>query len=147
MRTLADERERAELLRRLNALRPDTAPHWGRFDAAAMLAHVGDSIAVALGEMPSGRMGPKIFRSFPLKQLIIYVLPFPRGASSPKEFLVTAPENFAAAKKRLETLMERAAAALPGPGPEHPLLGALTIDAWRVLGWKHLDHHLRQFGC
>src|SRR5690349_14639038 len=30
--------------------------------------------------------------------------------------------------------------------PEHPVFGALTGRAWGALGWRHLDHHLRQFG-
>jgi hypothetical protein len=112
-----------------------------------MLAHVGDSIAAALGEMPSGRrMGPGFVRHFPVKHLILYVVPFPKGARSPKEFLATQAESFEAARERLMVLVERAGAFQGEPGTAHPLLGPLKAREWRRLGWKHLDYHLRQFG-
>jgi len=30
--------------------------------------------------------------------------------------------------------------------PEHPAFGRLTARQWGVLGYRHTDHHLRQFG-
>jgi hypothetical protein len=147
MRSLGNEQDRSALLRRLRYLRPDAQPRWGQLDATRMLAHVGDSVAVALGDLPGGEMGPRVFRHFPLKHLVIYVVPFPKDARSPKEFLVTQPEDFEAERQRLIGLMERAAAAQIEPGTGHPLLGPLTVRQWWALGWKHLDHHLRQFGC
>ena len=29
--------------------------------------------------------------------------------------------------------------------PEHPFFGPLTRKDWGVLGYRHSDHHLRQF--
>lgn len=29
---------------------------------------------------------------------------------------------------------------------KHPFFGEMTEDQWDVLLWKHLDHHLQQFG-
>jgi hypothetical protein len=28
----------------------------------------------------------------------------------------------------------------------HPMFGKMTADQWGRSMWKHLDHHLRQFG-
>ncbi len=28
----------------------------------------------------------------------------------------------------------------------HPFFGNLNSEEWDTLNWKHLDHHLRQFG-
>ncbi|MDZ4803510.1 MAG: DUF1569 domain-containing protein [Candidatus Eisenbacteria bacterium] len=29
----------------------------------------------------------------------------------------------------------------------NPIFGNLSVDEWGKLSWKHLDHHLRQFGA
>jgi len=44
-------------------------------------------------------------------------------------------------------LMERLAATPRANGAEHPFFGPLTNEEWNALQWKHLSHHLRQFGC
>jgi hypothetical protein len=33
-----------------------------------------------------------------------------------------------------------------GPWPDHPAFGRLSGAAWGALSYKHIDHHLRQFG-
>jgi hypothetical protein len=30
--------------------------------------------------------------------------------------------------------------------PEHPAFGRMSRRVWGVLGYRHLDHHFRQFG-
>ena len=30
--------------------------------------------------------------------------------------------------------------------PPHPIFGPLTLAEWGVWGFRHVDHHLRQFG-
>jgi hypothetical protein len=55
----------------------------------------------------------------------------------------TWDQDFAA----LGAAINRFAARGPGgPWAEHPAFGPLTGRMWGVLAWRHLDHHLRQFG-
>jgi hypothetical protein len=45
-------------------------------------------------------------------------------------------------------LVERFGHADPGKvWPVSPVFGALSGKDWGALSYKHLDHHLRQFGC
>jgi hypothetical protein len=46
-------------------------------------------------------------------------------------------------------LIDRFAAAGPQGCTTHPhaFFGSLTPDEWAILMYKHLDHHLRQFGA
>ena len=53
MKTLAHEQCRAELLRRLATVRPESAARWGRMSSHQMLCHLGDACRVALGEKRS----------------------------------------------------------------------------------------------
>jgi hypothetical protein len=59
--------------------------------------------------------------------------------------LTSAPATWAEDVARVEELLARLAAA--PTGAVHPFFGPLTHDGWCRLTWKHVDHHLRQFGC
>ena len=83
----------------------------------------------------------------PLKQLIIYWLPWPKGVPTAPELLARPPSEW---QGELVTLRDELAALVKrgrsGPFVPHPAFGRLTPRAWGVLVYRHLDHHLRQFG-
>jgi hypothetical protein len=140
--------DRASLCRRLASLSGTPSPRWGRMDAAAMLAHLRQSALMALGELPVAPKNKRLFESFPVKQLILYVVPFPRGAPTARELLVSSPAPVEESRVELLALLERMGAGpRDGSGPVHPLLGPLSWREWGVLMHKHVDHHLRQFGA
>jgi len=137
-----------DLLRaRLDRLTPDTKARWGRFTCPDMVAHLNESIRMALGEItPAPKKVP--IRFFPLKQLIIYVLPFPKGVPTAPELLVgTGRAVWDDEVKRFHLLMARLAARSGDTEwPSHPAFGSMTRRAWGVLGYRHFAHHLTQFG-
>ena len=147
MPSLRDPSTRNSLIHRLQQLTPTTRPRWGKFDAPRMLCHLNDALAVSLGELSTTTMNKKAFQCFPLKHLVMYVVPFPKGAQAPPDMLVSVPEDFDVDRQRLFDRMQRIAAAADAPGPEHPLFGPLTNEEWNALHWKHIAHHLKQFGC
>jgi hypothetical protein len=147
MPSLRDRAKREQIVQRVERLAPAAQPRWGKFDAPRMVCHVNDSLAVALGEIPSRSMNKRAFQHFPLKHLAIYVVPFPKSAPAPAEMMTTAPTSFDTDRDRLVGLINRLAAAPADQRSEHPLFGLLTMDEWNALQWKHIDHHLRQFGC
>lgn len=146
MRSLCQADVRAELLARVARLQDATPARWGRFTSARMLAHVNDSLRMALGELPvASRWTP--LRYPPFKQLIVYVLPFPKNASTAPELLARGEAaSLPAERDALQRLLERFATGRPATWPSHPLFGRLSRRAWGVLAHRHLDHHLRQFG-
>jgi len=85
-------------------------------------------------------------RFTPLKQLIIYWLPFPKGVPTAPELLARQPLEWQgemqALRQELAAVVERGPS---GPFVPHPAFGRLTPRAWGVLVYRHLDHHLRQF--
>ena len=84
---------------------------------------------------------------FPLKQLVIHVLPWPHGVRVPKEVFVTVPTSFDADLAALEELMHRFVGYdPPGEWPHHPVFGAMRQRDWDRLMYRHIDHHLRQSG-
>ena len=147
MPSLRDQTVRNALVQRLQNLTPDTRPKWGKFDVPGMLCHLTDALDMALGTLPTQPMNRKLFHHFPLKHLIIYVFPFPKGAPTAPELLRSTPGDFDADRRRILELMDRLASVPAGKGPEHPFFGPLTSEEWNALQAKHIDHHLKQFGC
>lgn len=148
MPSLRNQATRSAIAQRLQQLTLSTKPKWGKFDAPRMLCHLSDALSVSLGEIQSRPLNRKIFQHFPMKHLALYVLPFPKGFPAPPEMLGTAPAAFDADCNRLVELINRVAALPQGEdGPEHPLFGPLSNEEWNALHWKHIDHHLKQFGC
>ena len=147
MPTFWDTTTRHEICRRVERLTPDARARWGKFTPAEMLAHLNDAMRMATGEL---QVTPKNLpiRYWPLKQLIVYALPFPKGAPTAPELLSRCKEaDLAAEQAEFRIIAERLAAkASSDRWPEHPAFGPLTYRAWGVLKYRHADHHLRQFG-
>ena len=112
-----------------------------------MVCHLADSLKMAMGDLP---VAPKQLpiRYPPLKQFIIYVAPFPKSAPTAPELLAREPREWA---QRRRGRAGAAGARGVGPDhdawPEHPAFGKLSKRAWGVLIYRHMDHHLRQFGA
>jgi hypothetical protein len=111
-----------------------------------MMAHLNDALRMAAGELPTaGKNTP--FRRWPMKQLVVYVMPWPKGAPTAPELLARTDNlDLKAEKAEFRVLAERLAAkSAADRWPEHPAFGSLTHKAWGVLKYRHTDHHLRQF--
>jgi hypothetical protein len=146
MRSLYRDADRRDILRRAGQLTPEHRPAWGRMNARQMLAHVSEALRMGLGDVviPQYR---HIVRFSPLKELIIYWLPFPKGAPTAPQLLARSAEDWDAEQQVFRTLVERFNGSIPtGATPVHPLFGRMTWPQWGVLTYRHLDHHLRQFG-
>jgi hypothetical protein len=83
----------------------------------------------------------------PLKQLIIFCLPFPKSVPTAPELVSREPGEWSDEVSILRAFVEQAAGRDKAEQfPAHPAFGKLTPRAWGVLAYRHLDHHLRQFG-
>jgi hypothetical protein len=144
MPSLKDPAARSALVARLDRLSPDATPLWGKMTAPKMLAHITDAFRMALGELSVKPKRIPLVGSFPFKQLAIYVIPFPKSSPTAPEIIARAPEAFDVEKANVKELLARLAGNVTYAA--HPIFGTLSPAAWGTLGYKHLDHHLRQFG-
>ena len=142
-----DPAVRSSIAARAKRLTADTTARWGKFRASGMLAHLNDSYRMALGELkvPSKNLP---LRYTPIKQLVIYVLPFPKGAPTAPELIARSSsavlEDERLAFVRLfDQLGGLTAKSVLQP---HPAFGALSYDEYGALMAKHTEHHFRQFG-
>ena len=147
MRSLWDSNAPGEILARFDRLTPATPGRWGRFTCPDMVAHLNDSFRMALGDITAAPKNLPI-RYFPLKQLILYVLPFPKGTPTAPELISrsgTAVWNDERKSFR-ELLARLVAQSVQTTWPAHPAFGPMSRREWGVLGYRHLSHHLTQFG-
>ncbi|MBL0170402.1 MAG: DUF1569 domain-containing protein [Gemmatimonadaceae bacterium] len=148
MPTLANAANRDALIARLERLSPDAPAAWGRMNAPQMLAHCADALRMGLGDLPVQSKHATIPRMAVFKWLFLNVLPFPKSAPTAKELVSRAPESWETERAQLIELMQRVGGdAARSVSAEHPLFGPLSRAQWGQLAWKHLDHHLRQFGA
>jgi uncharacterized protein DUF1569 len=148
MRSILNEPDRAEIATRMRSLSASSTARWGSLDVANMLQHLRLSARMTLGELPVLSVNKRVFQVFPLKHLILYVLPFPKGAPTAPELKPTIAVTFEEERVALLELLERIGTGpREGEGPAHPLFGPLTWREWGVVTYKHADHHLKQFGA
>jgi len=147
--SLFDPAGRAAMLARLEPLQPNATRQWGKMTAAQMLAHCQQPLRVATGELPLKRSLLGILFGRLAKKKLLADAPWKPGLPTAPEFKITDARDFAKEKQALLAIVRRfgeAGAAGLTKAP-HPFFGPLTIDEWQALQWKHLDHHLRQFGA
>jgi hypothetical protein len=145
MPTLQAQSQRELILQRLHRLTPDSRPSWGTLTAPRLLCHLSDQLRVGLGDQPVTRHDTALSRTL-LKWLVVY-----SPLRAPPGKVTTAPEMLTTAPGRWKTDLERCASLIQRLAETpttavHPTFGPLSHDGWCRLAWKHLDHHLRQFG-
>ena len=151
MKTMAQERCAASIIRRLRTLRPDSARRWGRMSAHQMVCHLADSCRMATGQMPVSA-SPALHQRTVVKWIALYLpLPWPSGIPTKpeidQEIGGTCPSDFAADVATLEALTASMCAADEHfSWPAHPIFGRMSAALWLRWAYRHMDHHLRQIG-
>lgn len=138
---------------RINKLTAETRPHWGKMNAAQMLAHVSkpyemvcDPDYTATYKRPNA-LARFLLKSF-LKPIVVGPKPYARNSRTAPEFVVADERVLDVERKRLIGNINQVQAwgAKHFEGKDNHSFGAMTAQEWNALFAKHLDHHLRQFG-
>lgn len=145
MKNLFDDSSRQEIIERVNKLTSDSKPLWGKMSVAQMLAHNIIPMELALNNKKPARlfMG-KIIGGF-VKKTLLSPKPFKKNGFTPKEFKIDSEQDFSEQKKKvLEIINKFRKGAITDK--VHPFFGKMSEEEWGQLQYKHLDHHLQQFG-
>lgn len=145
MRSLHDTDYRAQLLQRIQSLKPDSSRRWGKMTVDQMLWHVNDAMALSIGELTLQPEKLPIPRG--LLKFIVLNLPWGKGGPTHPAFVAKKSYDFATERARCLQLINRISTRdLNGAWPEHPAFGPMTGKQVSKLQAKHLNHHLTQFG-
>ncbi len=146
VKSLFDPATKQETIDRINKLTPESKPLWGKMNASQMLAHLIVPMGVADGTQKIkrtmfGRIVGPIARPFFYNEK-----PVKKNLPTAKEFNMQGiDKNFEAEKKILIDAINKFSEASI-INETHPFFGHLTKEQWAKGTWKHLDHHLQQFG-
>ncbi len=134
---------------RLALLRPESERLWGTMTAAQAMAHCAVGFTVALGDAKPPRVLLGSAIGWLIKPLVFRNdAPMRPNSPTAKSMLVADEREFGHERGRVIVLIDRFTAAGPAGCTTHPhsFFGRLTSAQWAILMYKHLDHHLRQFG-
>lgn len=149
-RNIYDKNVTDEIINRLNQLKSDDQPNWGKMSVDQMLAHC--NIPYKYTFEPEQFQKPNAFKKFILKNLIkklvVNETPYkPNGRTAP-EFIIQGNRDFEKERNILIENIQKTQnlGATYFEGKENHSFGVLTSQEWNNMFYKHLDHHLRQFG-
>ncbi|MDZ7898673.1 MAG: DUF1569 domain-containing protein [Arcicella sp.] len=149
MNSLFDPKTAQTMLKRIENLPIDAPRMWGKMDVAQMMAHCNVSLETATGKIhPQRTFIGKLIGGF-LKGMLTDDKPMTKNAPTHPTFIMVDSKDFTKEKSRFITLLKEfsedgEAGLTKSP---HPFFGKITPQQWSSGVWKHLDHHLRQFGA
>jgi hypothetical protein len=143
---LHDEQYKAEVLRRVEALTPDSRGRWGKMSVSQMLWHVNEAMESALGRV--AETPEKVPLPRPVLKFMVLNLPWPKGSPTRRRWVPQKDRyDFAFERDRCLHLVDALAAKPVGERwPDSPTLGPMSGKEVSRLQAKHLNHHLTQFG-
>src|SRR5690606_7487936 len=145
MRSLFETESWNEIKNRLNTLNLESERKWGKMDISQMLHHCQHPLNVSLGK---GNIKKQFFPlAFLFKKSLYNDKPWRQNLPTAKSFKITEQKDFEPEKIALEKLIDEFHQLKNKTQWEpHPLFGKFTPQQWGQMQYKHLDHHLRQFG-
>lgn len=138
-----------EMIQRINNLKPDTKPEWGKMNASQMLAHCNVAYEMIYDNI---HQKPNAFMRFILKTLIkekvVGEKPFPHNSKTAPQFIMIDTKDFEKEKQRLVDYIKKTqeSGEIYFENKESDSFGPLKSSEWNNMFYKHLDHHLSQFG-
>lgn len=149
MKNVFDKQDTSEIISRINQLSPDSERQWGKMTVAQMLAHCNvtyEMVYTDKHKKPNAiaRFMLKLF----VKSAVVSEKPYPQNSRTAPQFLVDDDKDFQAEKDRLIAYIEKTQklGANHFNNKESHSFGPLSTQEWNNLFYKHLAHHLTQFG-
>ncbi|MCB0510453.1 MAG: DUF1569 domain-containing protein [Chitinophagales bacterium] len=144
------EETKSKLVERINKLNPASQGLWGKMNVAQMLAHcnVTYEMVYEKGKHPKPNLIAKFFIKTFVKKLVVGESTYAKNSRTAPQFIIANEREFEAEKARLIAFIEKTQALGEKhfEGLESHSFGPLNAKEWNNMFYKHLDHHLQQFG-
>ena len=149
MKNIFEKNISNEVIKRINRLTPESKPQWGKMSADQMLAHCNVTYEFVFDnkhKKPSGFM-KWMLKTF-VKNAVVSEKPYKKNGRTAPEFLIKDEKNYETEKNRLIAYITKTQELGDNyfENKESHSFGKLTKTEWSNMFYKHLDHHLNQFG-
>lgn len=149
MNTVFDKKAYDELAQRLEQLSPAAQAKWGKMNVGQMLAHCKKALEMQTGETKPKRIfiGRIIGRFF--KDGFTNDQPLKINSPTGPTMVITDSRDFEKERTEVSRLLKKMYEGGEKGATTHPhsFFGKLEPREWGITAYKHLDHHLRQFGA
>lgn len=139
-----------ELIHRINSLSPHSTPRWGIMRVDQMMAHCNVAYEMAFDDSyPKQNWLMRFILKTFIKKKVTGETPYPKNSRTSPNFIIMERRNFEIEKATLIQNLEKARDIGTSffEGRDSPSFGKMTSKEWNGLFYKHLDHHLMQFGA
>jgi len=137
------------ILGRLEKLTTQTAPQWGKMNAAQMLAHLNVAYDIDNGKIETNTPAlVKFMLRLFLKPILVNEKPYKSNSRTAPAFLINSVKDFELEKQKLITNIKETQSKGVSfyEGRESASVGKLTAIEWNNMYYKHINHHFTQFG-
>lgn len=150
MKSLFDTNSQQEILERIEKLNETSSAQWGKMSVGQMLTHCQKPLEVANGNLQLnskiGVLKKLMFKLF--KPLMYNDKTWQKNLETVTEFKITDAKEFNQEKEKLvKVINEFSTLKDKSNWPKHPFFGEFNTEQWGKMQYKHLDHHLTQFGA
>ena len=138
-----------EVINRIEKLTANSQPNWGKMSVAQMLAHCCVTYEMVYTDKhPKPNAFAKYMLKLFVKKIVVSEKPYTKNGRTAPQFLITNEKVIETEKKRLMDYIQQTQqlGRAHFNGKESHSFGKLTAQEWNNMFYKHLDHHLTQFG-
>lgn len=138
------------IIQRINSLNADTPPEWGKMSVDQMLAHCSVAYEMVYEDKhPKPNFMMRFMLKMFIKKMVTNEKPFKRSTQTAPAFIIKDERNFEKEKERLIAYIQKTQELGENhfDNKESLSFGPLTKQEWSNMFYKHLDHHLGQFGA
>lgn len=149
MENIFDEKVTAQIINRINNLQAATKPQWGKMSVGQMLAHCSVTYEMVYTDIhPKPNAVTKFILKTFIKKMVVGEKPFSRNGKTAPQFLITDHKSFDTEKNKLSAFITKTQKLGEDyfDNKESHSFGKLSKTEWNNMFYKHLDHHLTQFG-
>ncbi len=149
MKDIFDPNEANEVISRIEKLTPTTQAHWGKMNVGQMLAHCNVTYdMIYTDKYPKATGFKKFILTLLIKGVVVGEKTYKKSSQTAPAFLITDERNFAAEKSKLVAYITQMSkdGRSSFEGKESNSFGKLNAQEWNNMCYKHIDHHLTQFG-
>ena len=146
MKSILDKSSFEEIRSRLENLTEESERQWGSMSPAQMANHCQYPLKIMLQKEDYG-LKPNWLINLLFKKSMYSDKLWRKNLPTVKRFKQTEDRNFNEEMPKLKALLDEIGNQLNKEDwGDHPAFGKLTNEQWGKMQYKHLDHHLRQFG-
>lgn len=146
MKSLLTEDTHSEIMERLKKLNENSVRQWGKMTVGQMCWHCQYPLKLAIENRENSSKGNWFVKTF-FKKSLYNDKPWRKNLPTAPQLRAKEAKDFGAEYAKLNALVHEFSSLKDREvWYPHPAFGPFTKEQWGQVQYKHLDHHLKQFG-